>query len=472
MQGFLREMEAHQQRSKEGADFGQAIFAGGPVAQLQETQPTTEFTGYKTLESKAKIIGIIANEELVESAEAGQEAAIVLDRTPAYAESGGQVGDHGCMVGEGDSRSEFREAVRERGFFLHIGRVTGGRMSVGDTVTCSVDRETRMATARNHTATHLLHYALRQVLGQHAKQAGSHVSPERLRFDFANPTELSAEQLRRIEDIVNEKILADEPLTTTYMGLSEAREAGAMALFGENYGDIVRVVSAGDFSRELCGGTHCRRTGQIGLFRITRESSIAGGVRRIEAVTGTGVLERLRYYEDEVAGLCDILGTQDATLIEHAKETLQRIRALQKQLQQARQQAARSQASGSLVDGAEQIAGARVVLAKMSGGLGELRSAADVLRQQNTGTVCLLAAPGDAKVALVAGVSQDMIERGLSARELAQEAAAILGGGGGGRDDLAQAGGPNVGKLDEAFERVRQIIRQQLGNGGAEAAPA
>ena len=461
-QGFLREMAAHQQRSKQAADFGGSIFADGPVSQLQERHGPTDFTGYRTLESQARIIGIVREDALVESAEAGQEVAIVLDRTPAYAESGGQVGDRGRIVASGDGGAVFTfdDVQRDRGLCVHVGRVEKGQLTVGATVACRVDKGARMATARNHTATHLLHHALRQVLGHHARQSGSHVSPQRLRFDFANPSELDADQLRCIEDIVNERILEDAPIASTHMSLSEAREAGVIALFGETYGDIVRVLSIGDYSQELCAGTHSDRTGQIGLFRITHESSVAGGVRRIEAVTGTQVLARLREREALIARLCGALSTQDSDLGDRAEELLQEIRALQKRLRQEKQRAAREMASGDMLEAAEQVGEVRLVLTTMQGGPGELRSAADVLRKENEGLVCVLAAPGEDKVALVVGVSDDLIARGISARKLVQGAAGVLGGGGGGRDDLAQAGGPDVDKLEAAFERVRQLLQE------------
>ncbi|MHC4591509.1 MAG: alanine--tRNA ligase-related protein, partial [Planctomycetota bacterium] len=466
MQGFLREMEAHQQLSKKGSAFGDAVFVTGPLARLQEHHPPTDFTGYATLESTGKVIGIIQEDNLVDSARAGERATIVLDRTPAYGEAGGQVGDRGRMLASsGDAAEfEFHGARREKGFFLHMGEVKAGEFSVGCEVVCHVDKAVRMATARNHTATHLLHHALRQVLGEHAKQSGSHVSAERLRFDFANPTELGSERLRQIEDLVNEKALENEPVTSTRMSLSEAREAGAIALFGETYGDIVRVISIGDYSRELCGGTHCERTGQIGLVRITRESSVAGGVRRIEAVTGLGVLDRLRRREDQIGTLCETLSTQDDALLRRAGEVLDQIRSLQKQLQQEKQRAAQRMASGSLLDQAEQIGSGRVVIARMEGGLAELRSAADVLRKSNEGLVCVLASTDEDKVALVAGVSQDLLEQGVSARDLADAAAEIIGGGAGGRDDLAQAGGADTDRLDDAFERVRELLREKLGD--------
>ncbi len=461
MQGFLREMEAHQQLSRHGAGFDEAVFASGPLARLQERHEPTEFTGYHTLESMAKVIGIIRDDELVEAAQEGEEAAVVLDRTPAYGEAGGQVGDVGRIVApeDGELSFAFEGVRREKGFSLHVGRVERGEIKVGDRILCRVDKDVRMATARNHTATHLLHYALRQVLGEHATQAGSHVCAERLRFDFSNPTELGQQSLRRIEEMVNRKVLEDEPVVATRMSLSEAREAGAMALFGENYRDVVRVVSAGDYSRELCGGTHCERTGQIGCVRITRESSVAGGVRRIEAVTGLGALELLRRREEQIGRLCETLGTQEDNLLQRAEELQDEIRSLHKQLSQEKQRAARRMASGSLMDRAEEIGELRLVAARIDGGPAELRSAADVLRKGNERLVCVLAAPDEGKVPLVVGVSEGLVEAGLSARELAQEAAAILGGGGGGRDDLAQAGGSDPGRLDEAFERVRELLR-------------
>jgi alanyl-tRNA synthetase len=300
------------------------------------------------------------------------------------------------------------------------------------------------------------------VLGLYATQSGSAVSAVRLRFDFSNPTELSPEQLREVEDIVNAKVLADDPITSTFMGRSEAQELGAMALFGEKYGDIVRVISIGDYSRELCGGTHCERTGQIGLFRITRESSVAGGVRRIEAVTGLGVLARLRRREEQVSALSELLGTPDEDLLRRVRELQDEIRSLQKQVQQEKERAARRIASGSLLEQAEHISRARLIMAKMEGGISELRSAADVLRKTNERLVCLLASTDGGKVAFVAAASADLVREGLSARELARDAAAIVGGSGGGRDDLAQGGGPNVSGLEQAFDRVRQLVREKL----------
>jgi len=461
-QGFLQEMEAHQSLSKQASGFDSAVFVSGPLSRLQKEAGQTEFTGYSTLESRATVVGIIRDDELVQSLEEGGKAAVVLDRTPAYGEAGGQVGDIGLILSAEAEPAEFEftGVRREKGFFLHVGELKQGTLQKGREVTCRVDKETRMATARNHTATHLLHFALRDILGEHATQSGSHVSAERLRFDFSHPTEVGEENLRKVETLVNRRILADDPVVTTRMSLSEAREAGAMALFGEKYGDVVRVVSIGDYSRELCGGTHCERTGQVGLFRITRESSVAGGVRRIEAVTGMNSLELLRRRGEQIAGVCQILNSQEGDLLRRAEEVLDEIRSLQRDLQEERERAARSMASGSLLDRAEQVGNVQLVVARMEGSHAELRSAADVLRNGREKTACVLASDSDGKVAIIVGLTDDLVERGWSARRLAQQTAAVVGGGGGGREDMAQAGGSEVEKIDEALDEARRLVRE------------
>mgnify|MGYP006284870787 CR=1 FL=1 len=468
VQGFLQHLEAHQQKSKDGASFEEGVFVEGPVSRLQADHEPTEFTGYQTLESEGQIIAIIEGDKLVKEAEAGQEVAIILNRTPAYGEAGGQLGDAGVMrvLENGEGRFEFGTTRREKGFFIHDGEVIDGELSVGDTIVCRVDKRRRRATARNHTATHLLHHALREVLGEHATQSGSSVSAERLRFDFSNPTELSREEIRKVEDIVNAKVLEDEPVVSTHMSRSEAQEMGAMALFGEKYGDIVRVISISDYSRELCGGTHCERTGEVGLVRIISESSVAGGVRRIEAVTGLNSLDRLRQKERLIARLCDSMSTQEDNLLRRSKDLQKQIRSLENDLQQAREEAMRKMASGGgLLDEAEQIEGVRVVFTTLDGGHAELRSALDVIKENNDNVACLLASVEDEKVVLVAGLTDDLVERGLNAVELARSAAGVLGGGGGGRPDLAQAGGANPDKLEEAFDAARNTLKESLQDG-------
>jgi len=466
VQGFLGELERHQKRSKASSVFDEDVFARGPLSQLQQHHQPTEFTGYRTLESEGEVIGIIAGSELPESAEEGSKVKLVLDRTPAYGESGGQKGDRGVIESlEGDRwRFIFGSVQREKGFFLHNGRVEEGRVRTGQRAVCRVDKQRRRATARAHSATHLLHYALRKVLGEHAGQSGSSVGPDRLRFDFSNPADLSAGQLRAVEDIVNDRVLADLPVSATRMSRSEAQEIGAMALFGEKYDDVVRVISIGDLSMELCGGTHCERSGEIGLFKIISETSVAGGIRRIEALTGLESLSRLREREDLIDRLCDELGTQQENLPSRVEELQKHIRNTEKELEKAREDAVRRMASGGgLMEEAEEVEGIRAVFKELEGGHKALRSAADVLRKNNTMLVCLLAArQEDGKVALVAAASEDLVERGLSASEIAVAAARVLGGGGGGRDDLAQAGGADPSQLPGAFEAARECIRQSL----------
>ncbi len=466
VQGFLGELERHQKRSKASSVFDEDVFARGPLSQLQQHHQPTEFTGYRTLESEGEVVGIIAGSELQDSAEEGSKVQLVLDRTPAYGESGGQKGDSGVIESlEGDRwRFIFDAVQREKGFFLHNGRVEEGRVRTGKRAVCRVDKQRRRATARAHSATHLLHYALRKVLGEHAGQSGSSVGPDRLRFDFSNPADLSAGQLRAVEDIVNDRVLADLPVSATRMSRSEAQEIGAMALFGEKYDDVVRVISIGDLSMELCGGTHCERSGEIGLFKIISETSVAGGIRRIEALTGLESLSRLREREDLIDRLCDELGTQQENLPSRVEELQKHIRNTEKELEKAREDAVRRMASGGgLMEEAEEVEGIRAVFKELEGGHKALRSAADVLRKNNTMLVCLLAArQEDGKVALVAAASEDLVERGLSASEIAVAAARVLGGGGGGRDDLAQAGGADPSQLPGAFEAARECIRQSL----------
>ncbi|MFW6279960.1 MAG: alanine--tRNA ligase [Planctomycetota bacterium] len=463
VQGFLQHLEAHQQQSKDAASFEDGVFVEGPISRLQGDYEPTEFTGYHTLESEGEIIGIISGDELVEEAGEEDTVGVVLDRTPAYGEAGGQLGDTGEVetVDGQDGILEFDSVRREKGFFIHQGRVSSGCLKMGDRVVCRVDREHREATARNHTATHLLHYALREVLGEHATQSGSAVSDTRLRFDFSNPTELSPDEIHEVEDIVNEKILADEPVVTTRMSRSEAREMGAMALFGEKYGDIVRVVTIGGFSRELCGGTHCERTGEVGLFRITGESSVAGGVRRIEAVTGLNSLRRLREKEKLITQLCDSMSTQEDNLLERSNDLQKQIRSLENDLQKAREEAMRKMASGGgLMDEAEEIEGMRAIFTTLDGGHSELRSALDVIKDKHDNVVCVLASVEEGKVALVTGVTDDLVDRGLDAEQIATAAAQTLGGGGGGRPDLAQAGGSDPERLEEAFDAARDVVKK------------
>lgn len=465
MQGFVEAMQRHIDGSRHGSRFDESVFSQGPVVQLRSRHASTDFTGYQTLASMARVIGLIVDGKLVDSIKADREATVILDRTPAYAAAGGQIGDVGVIKAPHaeDVRFEFGDTRRENEFHLHEGRVAQGTLSVGDEVMVLIDEERRRAIMRNHTATHLLHFALKQILGEHANQAGSYVGPDRLRFDFTHPRGVRPEQLVEIEDIVNKKILDNEPVVATQMSLDEARRAGATALFGEKYGDIVRVLTVGDFSRELCAGTHCHATGDIGMCRITSESSIAGGIRRIEALTGRACLERLREKEATVDAICHTLSAQEANLAKRLKEILEQERFLEKLLKKEREKSALKFAKKSLADQAERMGDVGVVIAKLDVDMNGLRSAADVLRKGNEKTGCLLVSTAGPKVSLVCALSPDLVERGLNASDIVKQVAAVVGGGGGGRADMAQAGGSKPDRVDEALQCAREVFGKALG---------
>jgi alanyl-tRNA synthetase len=469
MQGFVEAMQRHIDVSRTGARFSGQVFDQGPVAQLKERVHPTEFTGYQTLESQSRVVGVVVDGQLVDSISGGQEGVLILERTPAYAEAGGQVGDAGlvrALEGEGKKPSflfEFTDTTREGGFHLHHGKADTGSVSVGDEVDVRVDEERRRATMRNHTATHLLHFALKEVLGEHANQAGSWVGPDRLRFDFTHPSGLTDADVRSIEDIVNRRILDNEAVWATQMSLDEARRAGAMALFGEKYGDVVRVLSVGSFSKELCGGTHCRSTGEVGAFRIVSESSVAGGVRRIEAVTGSAVIERLREKEDLLGAAAARLNTPEANLLRRIDEVVAEAKSLQKALKKERRAAVQRMAGETLSDAAEEIGGVSVVVQQLDGDMGALRSAADSLKRGRDDVAVLLASVQGKKVALVCSLAPGVVKRGLNAGDIVGQVAAVVGGGGGGRADMAQAGGRDVDKVDAALEKAREIFRNALG---------
>ena len=392
----------------------------------------------------------------------GDEGQVFLDRTPFYAESGGQVGDTGVLTG---SAAQFivRDTQKAGAAHAHVGLVTRGRIAVGDMLNAEVSGELRNATALNHTATHLLHSALRTVLGTHVTQKGSLVAPDRLRFDFSNFQAVTPEQLQEIERIVNAEIRANAPAETQVMGYEKAVEAGAMALFGEKYESEVRVLRVGTFSMELCGGTHAKRAGDIGLFKIVSESGVAAGVRRIEALTGTGALA---YVEQNDTLLKDIGGIVRGSRDEIAgkvREALDRIRQMEKEIRTLKDRLASGQGS-DLSAGAIDIQGVKVLATKVEGAdAGALRNAVDQLKGKLKSAVIVLASvENPAKVLLVAGVTADLTAR-IKAGELVGAIAAKIGGKGGGRPDFAQAGGTQPAALDDALASVEALVRAKLG---------
>jgi alanyl-tRNA synthetase len=454
------EMEAQRQRARAGAAFGAGEEGGetaGLYQRLSAELPSVEFVGYDTLASPARILAMVAGTRRVREAAAGDEVEVILDRTPAYAESGGQVGDTGSLVGRRGRGEILDTYYRGSKLIVHRLRVGEGGFHEGEDVAVAVESPRRQALRQHHTGTHLLHAALRRVLGTHVTQAGSLVAPDHLRFDFAHGASVKDRDIEHIADLVNEQVQANVPVRHAEMGLQEALASGAMALFGEKYGDRVRVVRIGDFSTELCGGTHLEQTGQIGFFKVTTEGAVASGVRRIEAVAGTAAVEAVTRQERTLREVADILRIPPAEAPQRLRKLLDDQRALEKQLQALESKLARSKAD-DLLGRAREVKGVAVVAGRIDGLDAEaLRAVVDTLRERlGPGIVCVGSAV-DGKVNLVAAVSKDLVKR-FPAGKLIQEVARAVDGGGGGRPDLAQAGGKDPSRLDQALDLVYEIV--------------
>jgi alanyl-tRNA synthetase len=461
-QGFREEMERHGLESGAGEKI---VFKTGPIEAAKRVLHETAFVGYDATETAgAKVVYIVANDRPVDAVnedDAEQPITVLLDKTPFYGEMGGQVGDTGELAGPG-FRFEVIDTQVDGALILHRGHLREGRLALGEQVAARVNVPRRQAVRRAHSATHLLHYALRKVLGEHALQQGSKVDDDVLRFDFANPSAVAPEALVRIEDEVNRRIWEGPPVRCVQMPLAEARLAGAMMLFGEKYPDVVRMVSIGDFSKELCGGTHLQNAGQIGLFKISGEESVAAGTRRITALTGRAALEDVRRARALLGRAAGILRTA-------AEDVPQRVEALAKEIRQLKKQLAagpKGEAAGAeqLAAAATEVGGVRIVVAEIPGGTPQsLRELIDQLRRKAAPVAALLAARQDEdKVMLVAGLSRDLVERGLDAVQWVRAAAAVVDGGGGGRPDMAQAGGKIPDKLPEALQTARSHIEKCL----------
>jgi len=436
-----------------------------PLDALKKAVHATRFLGHETTEVRdAKVIGLIAGEQLCDQVRASDQEhpiVVVLDKTPFYGEMGGQVGDTGELTGPG-VRFEVIDTQVSGELILHRGHLREGVLSLGGALVARVDAARRQGIRRAHSATHLLHYALQKHLGKHAQQQGSKVDNDWLRFDFSNPSAVAPEQLEAIEDEVNRKIMEAAPVGWTRMALTEARSTGAMMLFGEKYPDVVRVVSIGDFSKELCGGTHLDNTGQVGLFKIVAEESVAAGTRRITAVTGLAALEHVRRIEKTLAQAA-------AALKAPVEEVARRVEALVKEVRQLKKQAAAgAKAEGpsadALLANAADRDGVKVVVAEIPESNPQtMREIIDRIRHKTAASAVLLASrPEEGKVLIVAGLSRELVKKGLDATKWVRSVAAIVGGGGGGRPDMAQAGGKDPEKLPEALEAARQTIAQML----------
>ncbi|EMI4892770.1 alanine--tRNA ligase [Pseudomonas aeruginosa] len=453
--GFEREMEAQRERARASSAFGMDYNS------LVKVDGETRFLGYQGVSGAGQIVALFRDGQAVERLEEGEEGVVVLDQTPFYAESGGQVGDSGYLEAAG-VRFDVRDTTKAGGAHLHHGVVARGNLSVGGAVKAEVDASVRQATALNHSATHLLHAALRQVLGDHVQQKGSLVDSQRLRFDFSHFEAIKAEQLKALEDIVNAEIRRNTEVETEETDIDTAKAKGAMALFGEKYGDQVRVLSmGGDFSVELCGGTHVSRTGDIGLFKITSEGGVAAGVRRIEAVTGAAALAYLNGAEEQLKEAANLVKGSRDNLLDKLGALLERNRSLEKELEQLKAKAA-SAAGDDLSAAAVEIKGAKVLAARLDGLDGKaLLALVDQLKNKLGRAVILLGGELDGKVVLVAGVTQDLTGQ-LKAGELMKQAAAAVGGKGGGRPDMAQGGGTDAAKLDEALALAQRFVEQGL----------
>ncbi|HHJ14422.1 MAG TPA: alanine--tRNA ligase [Gammaproteobacteria bacterium] len=455
MAGFEAAMEAQRARARAASSFG-VVDAGGV-----DIDVSTEFTGYDSLNDRARVTALFRDGEPAEALAEGEAGMLVLDHTPFYAESGGQVGDRGLIRGDA-GEFEVTDTRKQGEAIVHLGRMKRGRLPNGAQVDALVDRARREATRLNHTATHLLHAALRQVLGDHVQQKGSLVAPERLRFDFSHFQPVTPEELARIEYLVNAQIRANAEVVTRVMPIDEALEAGAMALFGEKYGERVRVLSIGDFSVELCGGTHARRAGDIGLFKILSESGIASGVRRIEAVTGQAALDHVAETERRLAEVAGLVKGGREDLVARVGQVLERSRKLEKELEILKGKLASSQGE-DLAAQAQDVGGIKVLAVRLDGAdVKTLRDTLDSLKSRLGQAAIVLAAVNGGKVSLVAGVTKGETGR-IQAGELVNQVAQQVGGRGGGRPDMAQAGGNQPEQLEAALASVPDWVARQLG---------
>jgi len=454
-EGFEREMDAQRVRARSASSFGMDYNS------LVKVDVATEFTGYKATRGDAKVVALYKEGQKVEQLGEGEEGVVILDTTPFYAESGGQIGDGG-YISDGEVRFDVRDTTKTGGAFLHHGVVASGTLTVGASVNTEVNAEVRNATALNHSATHLLHAALRQVLGEHVQQKGSLVDSQRLRFDFSHFEAIKPEQLKALEDIVNAEIRKNSAVETVETDIETAKARGAMALFGEKYGDSVRVLSmGGDFSVELCGGIHANRTGDIAVFKIVSEGGVAAGVRRIEAVTGAAALGYLNAAEEQLKEAATLVKGNRDNLLDKLSAVLERNRLLEKQLEQLQAKAA-SAAGDDLSSSALDVKGVKVLAVRLDGQDGKaLLALVDQLKNKLGRAVILLGGVHEDKVVLVAGVTKDLTGQ-LKAGDLMKQAAAAVGGKGGGRPDMAQGGGVDAGALDAALALTVPFVEQGI----------
>ena len=456
--GFDQAIEEQRNRARKTGGFVQEI-ARPAVAELAGRVGTTKFIGYDRLESESLVQAILKGDRLVKEAAEGDEVEIVLDVTPFYAEGGGQVGDRGLLLGH-EGQVEITETTRPAPtVILHKGTVTKGRIREGEALHMTVNATTRQDAQRNHTATHLLHAALRDLLGPHVKQYGSLVGPNRLRFDFAHFRPLSSRDVDEIETVVNHEVRKNERVATEVMSIQDAVAKGALAFFGDKYGEQVRVVTVESFSKELCGGTHCRQTGDIGLFRLVSETGVAAGVRRIEAQTGSGALAQMKQLETDIRELSNLLKVGQSELVAKTRKVMTQLKDKERELEEVKLKMAGGSAAEAM---AKTIAGVQVHVQRTDGlDVNGMRALADQLRDKLKSGVVALGAANDGKVSLLVVVTKDLIAR-LKAGDIIKEMAAEVGGTGGGRPEMAQAGGKDPARLDSALEKVFGLVERML----------
>ncbi len=461
--GFDKEVEAQKERAK--GTFGVHSYSGTEQTVYDELDPelTTNFVGYDTLSCESEVTALTTGDEVVEALSDGQEGTILVAETPFYATMGGQEADTGIISAD-DFTFQVEDVIRLQGGKIgHVGHVTSGMVKVGDYVQLTVDKEKRQLTENNHSATHLLQKALRTVLGTHVEQAGSSVNEDRLRFDFTHFQPMTDEEIKQVEDIVNEQISNDLPVTTENMPIEEARKTGAMALFGEKYGDIVRVVSMGDFSKEFCGGTHVKNTGDIAAFKIVSETGVAAGVRRIEALTSKGLMQ---YYEEREKELMDAARAAKTTpdqLTNKITHLQEENKALNSEIESLKSQLAQNE-MGDVTDQVQEIDGVKFLAAQVDNvDMSELRDLGDQLKDKLGEGVIVLASAKDGKVSLMAMATDEAVKAGAHAGNLIKASAGLVGGGGGGRPNMAQAGGKNPAGIPDALAKAAEVLKEQLG---------
>ena len=463
-EGFKVSMEEQKQKARDNQNFSANLEAGTGVFDSLSEDVKSEFVGYTNISCDGSVVAIASGDALADEIAAGAEGSIITDKTPFYGTMGGQVGDIGVIEGEGGSRFEVLETIHVAGGrTAHVGKVLSGSFKVGSKVSLKVDAENRAKTCRNHSATHLLQKALREVLGDHVEQAGSYQDPDKTRFDFSHHQAMTAEEIKKVEDLVNQKIAEALPVVTEEMSMEEAKKTGAMALFGEKYGDVVRVVKMGDFSIELCGGTHVSNTSHVGIFKIVSESGVAAGVRRIEALTGSNARDYYINVENTLDDAAKALKTNPADITVQIKKLQEELKALRSENESLKSKEAQA-ALGDVSDQVEEVNGVKILCAALKGvDMNGLRDLGDQMKTKIGEGVVVLISEADGKVNLVTMATDGAMAKGAHAGNLVKAIAPKVGGGGGGRPNMAQAGGKNPAGISDAIAEAKKVLAEQIG---------